>query len=138
MDPNGDALSDIRGESLLVDEPAPASEGTTFLDAVVDILSAPFEAAADVITGAQNTAASVANSGASVITGAQDTAASVADSLSDAASPANLFGLGSGVAIGGLLTASALALVAAFATDQLLFGGTGTLTLARAVARRTR
>jgi hypothetical protein len=135
MDPTTDALADIRGESLLVDEPAPEPTGTSFLDAVVDVLSAPFEAAASVITGAQDTAASVASSGASVLTGAQDTAASVADSLSEAANPFNLAGLGTGFAVGGLLTATALGIAGAFAVDQLFFAGQGTLFLARKVAR---
>ena len=133
--PSTDELADIRGESLLDEEPAPADEGTGFLDAVVAIASAPFEAAATIITGAQDTAASVVGSGASVITGAQDTAADIADDLANAANPANLFGLGTGVAVGGLLTASALAIAAAFATDQLVFGGAGTLALARRIRR---
>lgn len=129
-----DALADIRGESLvdepLVDEPAPA---TTFLDAAVAVFSAPFNAAAAVITGAQDTAASIAGSGAGVITGAQNTAASVAGSLASVATPTNLFGYGAGIATGGLVTGTVLGVVGAFAADQLFFSGSGTRYLAHRV-----
>lgn len=90
------------------------------------VISVPAQAWVGVTENAEGAAIGVTGNAA-------DASIGVAGELGDAASPWNLFGLGAGGAVG----VAAVGLVGAFAADWLLFGGSGTASVARTIGLRS-
>lgn len=107
-----------------------------------EVLRSGYCGVAEVFGVGRDTAVGVTGNAASAADAVTGNAAGAADAVSgnaaDAANPLNLFGLGAGVAGGGLVATAGLAAVGALAIDQVFFAGAGTASLARRVSGRRR
>jgi hypothetical protein len=119
---------------------APSEDGAGLFDAIVNgqnVLGGIFTGAQDAIEsiflGGQGALVEVVDDAATTVQHGQDVVGGVAEEV---ANPFNLAGLGLGLGLGGTAVTIGAGLVAAFAADQLLAGGSGTTWLLRKVAGR--
>lgn len=107
-------------------------------DRVADIFVALFGAAEGAVTHGQEVVGSVAQSAAETVQHGQDVVGGAVEDAAEAANPWNLAGLGFGLTAGGTLVTVGVGLVAGFAADQILMGGSGTAWLIKQATGRRR